>query len=267
MKNFGLIGYPLKNTLSGDIFKFLFKKRKIRGRYKVLRIPPEALPRVFKKLGCFDGLNITTPYKTKFSCFCHSFKGPAGLIKAVNTLKNQNGKFIGYNTDIFGFKKAIQSKGFNPTNKKCCIFGSGGAARAVLFVLFSSGARSITVVSRNVKKAALNLNFLKSVFRPSKLFFSTKAPSDCHMYVNATLLSNSYFPLDRFSPEAVFLDLNYSFSKTPFLKIAQESGAAHIIDGKEMLFYQALASFIIWTGKKIAFKEMEKLKKEFFKEL
>lgn len=264
MKNLGLIGYPLKKTLSPDIFRFLFKKRKIRGRYKVLRIPPKTLPRVFKKLACFDGLNVTTPYKTKFLCFCHSLIGDAGLIKAVNTLKNENGKFIGYNTDVFGFKKGIQSIGFNPKNKKCCVFGSGGAARAVIFALFSMGAESIKVVSRNTKKARLNLSFLKSMFCKSKLSFSAKAPTDYHIYINATPLSNSYFPLKKFPKQSVFFDLNYSISKTPFLKMVQRLGATRITDGKEMLFYQAVASFMIWTGEKINFKEMEKLQEEFY---
>ncbi len=245
--DFGLAGWPLKKTSSPAIFNLLFKKAKIKGTYRLFKIKPEDFSETFIKNCRLDGLNITSPHKQRAFELSGIKTESAKKAMAANLLKRKGGKWISYNTDIPAFKKTLKKR-----FESACVFGSGGAAAAVLAALGELRTGQIYCVSGKGKKTA-NAEILRAKYPFSKFYFlkqKAKAPA-ASLYVNARVPCAS-FP--KFPPQAgssLFYDLNY-FGKNKFL--SQAAGLkAQIKTGEEMLFYQAVYSFKILTG--ISIKE------------
>ena len=100
------------------------------------------------------GVNITFPYKEKVIKFLDELEESARRIGAVNTIVNNKGALIGYNTDVIGFKKSLQEDGkFVIKEKKAVILGAGGAARAVVYALLEEGIEEICIFNRTLEKA------------------------------------------------------------------------------------------------------------------
>src|SRR5258708_8807599 len=99
------------------------------------------------------GVNLTIPHKERALPFLHEVSPEAKAVGAVNTVHNDNGRLIGYNTDGEGFLTPLMEKGFSPDEKIAVVLGAGGAARSVVFALVRSGVR-VTLVNRTSGKAA-----------------------------------------------------------------------------------------------------------------
>jgi shikimate dehydrogenase len=261
-----IIGFPLKRTLSPLIYKIIFEKFNLKVEYKILRFDKRKLTSFLKKLFNFtnslDGLNITAPYKTLICDFPFIKSREARKIKSANTLKIEGNKFYSFNTDIYGFERFLRVKGIIAKNKDIMIFGTGGVARAILYALKNKGFKRIFLISRNKNKA-------KKLIKDLKIKNKKIIPSDykeiekCDIYINCSSSANKKFRNFKFNSKALFIDLNYSASLTPFLRYAKKFKAKNIFDGKEILFYQALKNFEIWTKKRIDEKTENILKKEF----
>ena len=141
MYKLGIIGYPLTHSISAAIQKAGFESLGLEGSYDVLETTPEDLISRIKylKTNDYNGFNVTIPLKVPMSLFLDDIDDYANIAGCVNTVKIQDDRtFVGYNTDIYGFKKAIPTD-VSLVNKRASILGTGGASRAAVVGLAEKG--------------------------------------------------------------------------------------------------------------------------------
>lgn len=265
MYKLALIGDPLKQTVSPAIYQAAFKDTGIDGEYVALETPAADLVNVVKKLRTqgFNGFNVTIPHKVPITFFLSQFDEFANLTGCANTVKILEDKSLyGYNTDIYGFLAAIPD---NIKQKlkgsKCTVLGTGGAARAVAVALVSVGVSQIDFFTRNPLNSTDLVNFLRKQFPSVKFslvsYKSLSSLINTYMLVNATPIgmrgkSMGVSPVDEFflktmNKFSVVYDIVYNPLSTELLKTANRNGL-YIINGLDMLIFQAQKSFEIWTG-------------------
>lgn len=244
MQKFGLIGFPLSHSFSKKYFTEKFLRESILDvSYELFPIESiMLLPDLLRSEPLLRGLNVTIPYKQQVMPILDEVSAVVKEINACNCIKIENGKLIGYNTDVIGFEISLKKK-LKPHHKKALILGTGGAAKAVEFVLRKNGIEYIQV-SRNKSEAAISYSDLDN-----------EIISDHHLIVNTTPLG--MYPEIENAPPISFkkigashylFDLVYNPSETLFLKQGRLLGAA-TENGADMLIDQAEASWDIWNGK------------------
>ncbi len=272
MNKFGLIGYPLGHSLSAVIHKAGFQSLGINASYDILETPPEDLvDRVkFLKHENYDGFNVTIPLKLPISLFVQEVDKYADIAGAVNTVRiNSDKTFSAFNTDASGFKKAIPSD-INLAGKTAALLGTGGASRAAVLGLSDLGVSEIAVYTRNIPNAMDYMAYMRRKF-PHIVFtaYQIDAVRDLSKYqilVNTTPIgmlgrSADMTPVEenvlKTLPEgAVVYDVIYNPKKTVLLKNAEKLGY-RIINGLDMLVYQAVAAQEIWFGRTPDFNSMK----------
>lgn len=270
----GIIGYPLDHSLSPFIHNLGFSLLKLPFVFVKIEIPPAKLKRTVGALADlgFIGANVTMPHKEAAVGLVDSLSPEAQAVGAINTLVVTGSKIKGYNTDIDGFARSLES--FVPGKKfsSAVIFGAGGAAVAVAYALFKHfGTKNLHFVCRNWRKAKKNL-FQKPFFAEG--FWTDfvdwgdaeRAVRAAGLVVNATPVGMDGRKTFTISPAAfhsgqVACDLIYNPPATPFMRLARRGGAK-IMGGQEMLLEQAAVSFALWTGQKLP---LEKVRKELLK--
>ena len=270
-KFIGLIGYPLKHSVSPYFQQAALDYYQLDIRYEAWETIPEKLGSSVAKLREPQnlGANITTPYKEAVLPLLDEVNDLANLIGAVNTIVKRDDRLLGFNTDAYGFAEALYKEGrFEPEGKQAVILGAGGAARAVSFALVQKKTSSLTIINRTLEKATTLANSLKSYISHSGLKTEVNALpwqsltlgetfDHCHLIVNCTTIGmkhssqegESPVPLDVIPKEALVYDLIYNPWPTPLLQLAQKA-EANILGGLPMLIYQGAASFELWTGRK-----------------
>ena len=241
MKNFGLIGYPLSHSFSPDYFKNKFRLEGINADYKAYPLENIQDFKLLIRSMEFTGINVTIPYKETVVPFIDNLDSTSSAIGAVNTIKFHKGTSFGYNTDAYGFEMSLLNFITNPTDiKMALVLGSGGASKAVKYVLMKLRIKFRTV-SRN---SGTDLSYPE---------ISQKIMEECNLIINTTPLG--MYPNEQFKPqipyqwlnENYFLyDLIYNPEKTIFLS----EGIAHgskIKNGHDMLTLQAEKSWEIWN--------------------
>jgi len=242
MRLFGLIGYPLTHSFSKDYFAVKFKREAVEDcRYENFQLPNITdLPDIIKGNPDLAGLNITIPYKESVLSFLDEKNDLVTQTGACNCIKIISGKLIGFNTDVIGFEKSLLTK-LRPHHKNALILGTGGAAKAVEFVLKKNQVR-YTYVSR--KHSPTNITYEQltpDVLEKNQLIINT-TPIGMYPKVNEILP----LPFEGITPKHFLFDLIYNPPKTLFLKKGQERGAV-IQNGFEMLVWQAEESWKIWN--------------------
>jgi shikimate dehydrogenase len=269
-----LIGDPVEHSLSPHIQNAAFKHLNLNFVYVAFKVTKKNVEKALdgaRALG-IKGLNVTMPLKTAVIPHLDQLTPEAEKIGAVNTILNDNGKLIGYNTDGLGALKALKANGQNPAGKNILILGAGGAARAIAFTLCKE-ANAVVILNRTLEKAKtlaeeLNKTLGKTV-RHGRLDEKTlgKEVKSADILVNATSLGMS--PYENETPVNMKLlhrnltvfDLVYNPPETKLLKEAKAVGAK-TVDGLSMLVYQGALSFEIWTGKKAPIDVMMKACRE-----
>ena len=264
MYKLGIIGYPLTHSISAAIQKAGFESLGLEGSYDVLETLPEDLvSRIkFLKTNGYQGFNVTIPLKVPMSLFLDDIDDYANVAGCVNTVKIlEDRSFIGYNTDIYGFKKAIPSD-INLNGKLVSILGTGGASRAAVVGLAEKGVKAIDFYTRNIINSRQTLDYVRAQF-PNIEFNvyqiqNIRSLEESAMIVNATPIGMKGFiadqmPLelkdfDNIKPDTVIYDIVYNPIKTVLLREAQNRGLK-TISGLDMLIYQAQRAIEIWTGK------------------
>lgn len=264
MYKLGIIGYPLGHSISAAIQKAGFESLGLEGSYDVLETPPEDLIQRIKYLKTqgYNGFNVTIPLKVPVSLFLDDIDDYANVAGCVNTVKILDDKsFIGYNTDIYGFKKAIPSD-IVLAEKRAAILGTGGAARAATVGLVEKGVKNIDFFTRNIINSQQTLNYLRGKFQEIEFgvyqIQNIRSLKGYAMIINATPIGMKGFmademPLERsdfenISPDTVIYDIVYNPVETILLKYAKERGL-RTIEGLDMLVFQAQRAIEIWTGK------------------
>ncbi len=241
MIKFGLIGKTLDHSFSKAFFKRYFIENEFDADYENVEIESvEEVESVFQKN--FSGLNVTIPYKESILPYLDVLSKEAEEIGAVNVIHFKNGKIIGHNTDAFGFHQSIKPFLTNQ-HERAVIFGTGGASKAVEYVLKKLGI-DVFFISRNPEKEnefsyeQVNENMILS----------------CKLIVNCTPVGtfpnvNECFtlPFEALTEQHLVIDLVYNPPKTALLKKSEANGAM-ILNGESMLKHQAIKSWEIWNS-------------------
>lgn len=262
----GLIGYPIKHSISAYIHEAGFRSLGINGSYERLETPAENLIERLKflRVNDYTGFNITIPLKVPMKLFLDNYDRTADISGCVNTVKIGDDKsFTGYNTDIYGFKMSLPKDIQSEINgEKACIIGTGGAARAVCIGLCELGVKQISFYSRNIIDSSEMVGYFRRTF-PNVTFnlfqkSSTGELLNSKIIVNASPVGMLGHSADEFSIKPVLLeqmgkdtiiyDVIYNPYKTMLIKKADALGL-RAISGLDMLVYQAVKAEEIWTGR------------------
>lgn len=264
MKTFALIGYPLGHSMSPVIHKELMKTAKIEGSYELIEIAPENLADKFEDLKKFDGFNVTIPHKINIIPFLDKVNERAELFGAVNTVKVGE-EAVGYNTDCFGFLRALEMAGIK-LEGSTLVCGAGGVARMFAFECAMAGC-DLTIAVRdedidagNKIKAEIKekLNKDSKVAKLSEIsegydLIINGTPLGMHPNVNTCVLDEKTIAKSK----AVF-DAVYNPEETLFIKYAKNAGLKYS-NGLPMLVWQAAVAEEIWFGADFTFEDIEKV--------
>ena len=209
------------------------------------------------------GLNVTVPHKVDIIAHLDEVDAQAARIGAVNTVVNEDGTLIGHNTDVIGVRRTFEHHGVDPRGRKALVLGAGGASRSVLHYLTEQGAE-VDVTNRTMGKAeALVRRFPGS----SAVGRRVAEEKQYDIVVNCTPMGMKGFPQEMsVSPHVLregqfVMDTVYNPPVTPLLAEASRKNAV-AVNGKDMLIFQALASFEMWTGKAVDHEVMDRAFRE-----
>jgi shikimate dehydrogenase len=257
-KLFGLIGCPVHHSMSPLMHNDAFKQFGIAAYYHAFHVEKEHLKdavRGMKVLG-IAGFNVTIPHKTAIIPFLDDIDEMALQIGAVNTVVNENGRLIGYNTDGEGFVRALcEELNIELTGKHILLIGAGGAARGIYFSLASRKAACIDLCNRTVDKAEelINERKIPVLSRAYSLDEAQQLLGNYDIIINTT--SVGMYPhveemplsLANLKKGTVVSDIIYNPLETMLLKEAKRYGAI-TQNGVGMFVYQGALAFEKWTG-------------------
>jgi shikimate dehydrogenase len=154
-KFFGIIGNPIKHSLSPVLHKYWFKKYGIDADYTIIEATDKELPEIVKKIknGDYSGINVTLPFKQKIINYIDKAVNDAELTGSVNTVLLNNDKIvIGENTDVYGLQAAYLKEIENNFNKRALVIGAGGVSPSVILSVKKSGIKNISITNRTSEK-------------------------------------------------------------------------------------------------------------------
>jgi len=240
VKKYGLIGKSLSHSFSKKYFTEKFRRESLSATYHNIEILDESDLKTALSYD-FSGFNVTMPYKEKIIEFLDHLSPEAHEIGAVNTIQVKEGKWIGHNTDVFGFQQMIKPF-FESQHERALIIGTGGASKAVAFVLERLGV-SVIYLSRHPKNANefsyddLNENMVKF----NGIIVNT---TPIGMFPEVDAFIN--IPFEALTDRHLVVDLIYNPEETVFLKKSKEQGVK-TINGLTMLHQQAEQAWKIWN--------------------
>lgn len=256
-KLYAVLGDPIAHSMSPSMQNDLFSFYNLEAEYLPFQVKQENLKDAVKGLKALGaaGFNVTVPHKSAILPFLDDIDELALNIGAVNTVVNQAGKFVGYNTDGLGFSKGLEAQLPTLAGKKALIIGAGGAARAIYFSLAMLNSFAIDIANRTVEKAEkLVQDCPFSIFSKALSLEAAAANlADYDLIVQTTLIgmhpniSASPVSLENLQTHAIVSDIIYNPLYTLFLKKAQQQGAT-IQNGLDMFVYQGALAFEKWTG-------------------
>jgi len=261
----GLIGYPLKHTISPAFQQAAFDYLALPVTYEAWETPPEAVAAALARARRPDclGMNVTIPHKETVLAALDAVEERARQVGAVNTIVNRGGRLTGHNTDVDGFLQALRESGqYEPAGKRVVLLGAGGAARAVALGLAWAGAAALTIFNRTAGRAAALAGAVRTVvpgFPVEALPWEKALLRDrlaaADLLVNATPIGmrhgqmGSPISATLIPSEVMVYDLIYNPAETQLLRDAGRAGA-RTLNGLPMLVYQGAAAFEIWTGQR-----------------
>lgn len=242
MRLYGLIGYPLTHSFSKKYFTEKFEREGQKDcYYELFSIASiNDLRKVVESHPQLRGLNVTIPYKEQVLPFLHQQDPVVRAIKACNCISISNGELKGYNTDVTGFERSLTPL-LLPHHKNALILGTGGASKAVEYVLTQLNI-SFTYVSR--KSGANRVSYEQvspAIIADHQLIINT---TPLGMYPNIN--EAPPIPYEALTSRHYLFDLIYNPEKSLFLQRGEQQ-AATIRNGHEMLVIQAEESWRIWN--------------------
>jgi shikimate dehydrogenase len=264
-----LIGHPVAHSLSGAMQQAAFDDQGVDATYELWDRAPLALAEAVNELRGDDflGANVTIPHKERIVPLVDRLTEDAHATGAVNTLTKEGKRLIGHNTDVPGFKVALDRLvGKQKMPRQAVVLGAGGGARAVVYGLITEGFQRVVVFNRHLHRAeGLVKHFgrsaahmeLKAMPWHESIIESELAKTK--VLVNATSigLTGDATPIagEIIPPELLVLDLIYN--RTRFLREAEAAGST-VLDGELMLLHQGAAAFNLWTGKPAPLELMQR---------
>lgn len=246
MRRFGLIGYPLGHSFSAAFFSKKFKQEGIDANYSNFPLESIAdLKTLVKKEKDLVGLNVTVPYKQEVIPYLNLLSPTAEAIQAVNTIsfRRREGvlELVGDNTDVPGFRRSLEQY-LKPHHSSALVLGTGGSSKAVLHVL-DLLAIKYTRVSRTSGKDQITYRDLNDELCSQTSLIINTTPLG--MYPGVETFPD--IPYEALTPNHLLFDLVYNPEKTEFLLRGEKRGS-EIVNGHDMLIYQAEASWKIWNA-------------------
>ena len=264
-----VVANPIKHSISPFIHNSAFQATETNGVYLAWEVKATDLSETVANIRRYQmfGINLSMPYKEQVIPYLDQLSEEARLIGAVNTVVNQEGTLIGYNTDGKGFFKSLPS--FTISGKKMTMLGAGGAAKAILAQAILDGASQISVFVRSVSmektrpyldKLQVQTGFKVHLYALEDASELQSRIAESDLLVNSTSVGmdgkSSPVPESIVLPETLLVaDIIYQPFETPFLKWAR-SQRNPAVNGLGMLLYQAAEAFQLWTGKEMPTEEI-----------
>ena len=254
-----LIGHPVAHSLSGAMQQAAFDKLGIDAQYELWDRAPSSLAEAIAEIRTDDflGANVTIPHKERVVPMVDRQTDEAHATGAINTLTKEGRKLVGHNTDVAGFKVALDKLvGKQKMPRYAVVLGAGGGSRAVVYGLIREGFQRIVVFNRHLHRAeAMVKHFSRSSAHmdlramPWHESIIEAELAKTKVLINATSIGlqadETPLPAEILRPELLVLDLIYA--RTRFLREAAQTGCT-TADGELMLLHQGAAAFTLWTG-------------------
>ena len=250
MKTFGLLGYPLGHSFSKKYFTEKFQKEGLKD-YEYVNFEFESIdrfPEIFDYKNEVFGLNCTIPYKQQVMQYLDDVDDEAWEVGAVNTIKverDENGRIelTGFNTDIIGFENSLKPL-LNEIHDKALILGTGGASKAVKYVLSKLNIEFVSAsIENNLESNEIRYEDISSDLIKERLIIINATPLGTYPKVDTC----PDIPYDAITERHVLFDLVYNPEITLFMSKGLEQGAS-VKNGLEMLHGQAEAAWKIWNA-------------------
>ena len=263
-----LIGHPVAHSLSGAMQQAAFDHLGIDAAYELWDRSPAELAEAVAELRTegFLGANVTIPHKERVVPLVDKVTEEAHATGAVNTITKEGKKLVGHNTDVPGFKVALDKLvGRQKMPRHAVVLGAGGGARAVVHSLIREGFQRVVVFNRHLHRAeGMVKHFSRSAAHmdlramPWHESIIESELSKTKVLVNATSIGltadETPIPGEILTPDLLVLDLIYSHTR--LLREAEKAGCA-TSDGGAMLLHQGAAAFTLWTGQEAPLDEMQ----------
>ena len=257
-----LIGHPVAHSFSGGMQQAAFDALGIDARYELWDRRPLDLADAIAELRGEDflGANITVPHKEHVVPLVDKLSEEAAAIGAVNVIARDGKKLVGHNTDVAGFKSALDKLvGRQKMPRHAVVLGAGGAARAVVYALITGGFQRVVVFNRHLHRAegmvrhfgrsAAHMELRAMPWHESVLEAEL---AKTKLLVNATSIglapTETPIPAELLPPDLLVMDLVYNPPLSQFLKDAAAARDT-VLNGEHMLLQQGARSFELWTGK------------------
>jgi len=257
---YGVIGDPIEHSLSPAMHNAAFNHLKLDCVFLAFRVKAAELEdavRGMRGLG-IHGLNVTMPHKDAVTKYLDEVDATVKFLGSVNTILNDDGRLLGFNTDGVGALRALRDNGVDLNGKKLLLLGAGGAAKAIAYAL-AKEVEELYILNRASEKAkdlaealsrALGRKVVGDALSPSAVQRNLR---DADVLINATSagmhpnINQSLVAPQWLKPDLTVMDIVYNPLETKLAKDAKAAGA-RVVSGVEMLLYQGAASFEIWTG-------------------
>lgn len=264
-KVFGVIGFPIKHSMSPEIHKPLFKINNVKRDYVIVEIEPQSIKEAILILKeHFEGFNCTIPFKEIIIPFIDVLDKKAEFYGAVNTVKVICGKLYGYNTDGDGFNYAIKKANIDLENKKVLIIGAGGVSRVMAFEAALKNA-NISIFDIDLAKAQNLCTGIKEKIKGTKITALNEQNDDRYdIILNGSpvgmwdKISRMPIKLEIIKNTKAVFDTIYNPNITKLLLSAKENGCI-IQGGMPMLVGQAVSAQKIWFDKEFCEKDIDKI--------
>ncbi|MDA8757425.1 shikimate dehydrogenase [Candidatus Pelagibacter bacterium] len=252
-KKFGIIGNPIKHSLSPVLHNYWFDKYSLDANYSIIEATDKDLSQIISKIknGSLNGINITLPFKQKIINHVDKIINDAEQTGSVNTvLIDADNSIIGENTDVYGLQAAYLKEIDNDPNKKSLVIGAGGVSPSVILSLQKSGIKSISITNRTNEKCI----FLKKKFNHINILPWDRLENEIKNFdiiVNATSLGlkngeEFNFNFSKTKNEVIYIDTIYNPLETKTYKHLKEEGKK-VFNGLDMFIYQGQKSFYLWN--------------------
>lgn len=253
---YGIIGDPISHTLSPPLHNSAFAALKMDAVYLPFHVDSERVGEALQGLLALNvrGINVTVPHKSAVLPWVAEVTETAGRIGAVNTLRNEGGRWIGENTDAAGFLKSLEPLQLKLAGSSVGMLGAGGAARGIAVALLEAGVDRLFICNRNSERAQELVRELQPLFAERELRALPLVELERQpllLLVNTTTVGSDSqsqpVDLKRFHQLEAVNDIIYRPTQTPLLHQAELLGLPSV-NGGGMLLHQGTAAFRFWTG-------------------
>ncbi len=257
-----LLGHPVSHSLSEALLKAAFVAAGIDATYEPVDTPTVELAEAVAALrrDGYLGAAIGVPHKERVVPMLDRLTDEAQKTGAVDTVTRDGVQLVGHNTEVLGFKAALEALvGSQKMPKTAVVLGAGGAARSVVYSLIASGFLNVVIFNRHLHRAER----LTKHFARSSSHMDLKAKPWHESVIEAELaktdilinassvgreVEESPLPSELLPPDLLVLDLHCVPEETRLLKEAKTAGATRTLNGDVMLITQSAAAFGLWTG-------------------